>query len=145
MPSKNIKYRKTVFMDFIRNLYYNLFAKKIKRVNIMKKFLYDKEFSVSAENNKSEKLQYFLIENEIEIDSNIVTCYGFEVKKTSNSASGELSEVKRIPNVFFNRHEAAELLKKIAEGKTTPIALSGILEDYMSDAIYTKKRLPILV
>ena len=111
----------------------------------MKKFLYEKATSNTLENGELIKLQYFLLEDKIEIDSNIVKCYGFEIKKTSISGSLELSEIKQIPNIFFNRHEAATLLKRIAEGRVTPIALSGILEDYMSDAIRTKKRLPMLV
>ena len=110
---------------------------------MMKKFLYEK--SNIAEKDELIKLQYFLLEDKIEIDSSFIKCYGFEIKKTSVSGSVELSEIKQIPNIFFNRHEAITLLKKIAEGKVTPIALSGILEDYMSDAIRTQKRLPMLV
>ena len=111
----------------------------------MKKFLYEKATSNTMENGELIKLQYFLLEDKIEIDSTALKCYGFEIKKTTLSGSVELSEIKQIPNVFLNRHEAATFLKKIAEGKVTPVALSGILEDYMSDAIRTKKRLPMLV
>lgn len=111
----------------------------------MKKFLYEKATFDTIENNELIKLQYYLLESEIEIDSNFIKCYGFEIKKTSISNSVELSEIKQIPNVFFNRHEATTLLKKIADGKVTPIALAGILEDYMSDVIRVKKRLPMLV
>ena len=109
----------------------------------MKKFLYEKATSDTIENNEVIRLQYFLLEDEIEIDSNLIKCYGFEIKKTSISDSVELSEIKQIPNVFFNRYEATSLLKKIAEGKVTPIALASILEDYISDAIHSKKRLPL--
>lgn len=111
----------------------------------MKKFLYEKASAQIIENNELIRLQYFLLEDEIEIESCILKCYGFEIRKTSISGSLELSEVKQIPNVFFNRREAASFLKKIADGNVTPIALSGILEDYISDAIHSKKRLPMLV
>ena len=111
----------------------------------MKKFLYEKASAQIIENNEVIRLQYFLLEDEIEIESCILKCYGFEIRKTSLSGSVELSEVKQIPNVFFNRREAASFLKKIADGNVTPIALSGILEDYISEAIHSKKRLPMLV
>ena len=111
----------------------------------MKKFLYEKASAQIIENNELIRLQYFLLEDEIEIESCILKCYGFEIRKTSILGSLELSEVKQIPNVFFNRREAASFLKKIADGNVTPIALSGILEDYISDAIHSKKRLPMLV
>ena len=111
----------------------------------MKKFLYEKATSDTIENNELIRLQYFLLEDEIEIDSNLIKCYGFEIKKTSISNSVELSEIKQIPNIFFNRHEATTLLRRIAKGKVTPIGLASILEDYMSAAIHSKKRLPMLV
>lgn len=111
----------------------------------MKKFLLEKATSTLIEKDELIKLQYFLIEDEIEIDSCTLKCYGFEIKKTYLSGSVELSETKQIPHVFFNRHEAAEFLKKAAEGKVTPIALSGILQDYISEAIHSENRLPVLV
>lgn len=111
----------------------------------MKKYLYEKATYDTIENNERIKLQYFLLEDKIEIDSNFIKCYGFEIKKTTVLNSVELSEIKQIPNIFFNRHEATTLLRRIAEGKVTPIGLAGILEDYMSDAIHSKKRLPMLV
>lgn len=91
------------------------------------------------------KLQYFLLEEELEIEACILKCYGFEIKKISLDKNTELSEVKQIHNVFFNKNEALAFLKEIADARVTPIALAGILEDYISDAIHCENRLPVLL
>ncbi len=111
----------------------------------MKKFLYDKATVQTIEDDERIRLQYFLLEDEIEIDSCFLKCYGFEIKKTSFCGSLELSEVKQIQNVFFNHKEATDFLKKIAAARVTPMTLSGILEDYISDAIHSENRLPVMV
>lgn len=111
----------------------------------MNKIIYSNLNAEGIENNSHFKLQYSLLEDDLEIGIYILKCYGFEIKKTAEHGGKTLSEVKQIHNAFFNKNEAAEFLKKIADAKVTPIALSGILEDYISDAIHTKKRLPVLV
>ncbi len=111
----------------------------------MKRILYEKTPWQTVEDNESISLQYFLLENELKIEGCSIKCYGIEIKKTSNISSQELSEVKQIPNVFFRRKEAVSFLKKLYEGMVTPIALSGILEDYISDSMHLENRIPMIV
>ncbi len=110
----------------------------------MKKILYENATLHMEENNEEITLQYFLLENEIEIEGCNLKCYGFEIVKTSHLNSLNLKEVKQIPNVFFKRHEASMFLKKISQMRVTPITLAGILEDYISEAI-SEKRIPMMV
>lgn len=110
----------------------------------MRKILFEKSGQIT-DNNEVINLKYRLIENEIEIDSALVKCYGFEIKKISKKDNRELSEVKRIANVFFNKTEALKFLETISSGLVTPVTLSNVLEDYITDAIKSRNRLPILV
>ncbi len=110
----------------------------------MRKILFEKSGQITTKNEVI-NLKYRLLENEIEIDSSLVKCYGLEIKKTSTKDSQNLTEVKRIANVFFNKAEALVFLEKIAAGLVTPVALANVLEDYITDAIKSRNRLPILV
>ena len=111
---------------------------------MMRKIIFEKSGQITT-NNEVINLKYRLLENEIEIDSAPVKCYGLEIKKTSSKDNHNLTEVKRIANVFFNKSEALTFLNNIASGLVTPIGLADVLEDYITDAIKSRNRLPILV
>lgn len=111
----------------------------------MKKFLYEKIKTKTDENNEDIKLEYSLIEDELEIEHYTLKCYGIEIKKTTCSDFHDLSEVKQIPNVFFRKKDAVSFLKSLYEGRVTPTSLAGILEDYISESIHEKNRMPMIV
>ncbi len=105
----------------------------------MKKTLYRVEQAELSEGACT--LKYLLIENEIEIDGCILKCYGVEIRMISSG----LSEVKQIPNAFFKRTEARAFLETLARNTVTPIALAGVLDDYITDALHSHNRRAVLV
>ncbi len=111
----------------------------------MKKTLYKKELIEATAENSAMTLKYFLLESEIEIDSATLRCYGVEIKKTALEGTKELSEVKQIKNTFFDKSEALCFLDMLARNTVTPMSLSSVLEDYIQDAIHSRKRLPVLI
>lgn len=111
----------------------------------MKKTLYKKEQLEFSETGKVITLKYFLLETDLEIDGCILKCYGVEIKKTAPSGEHRLSEVKQISNTFFNKSEALLFLEMLARNTVTPIALSGVLEDYITEAVRSHNRLPVLI
>ena len=135
-------------MDFLKRAYYNKYVleiKFIKRGKTMKKFLYEKTKIKTAENGDDINLEYFLLEDELEIENYTLKSYGIEIKKTICSDFRDLSEVKQIPNVFFRKKEAVSFLKSLCEGGVTPTSLAGILEDYISESIHEKNRIPMII
>ncbi len=111
----------------------------------MKKTLYKKEELHSAENDGIITLKYFLLETDLEIDNCTLKCYGIAIKKTEPSNGHNLSEMKQIANAFFNKSEALLFLEMLARNTVTPIALSGVLEDYIAEAVRSHNRIPVLV
>lgn len=111
----------------------------------MNKLLYSAVDAEDINSGEKFKLQYYLLEDELEIEACILKCYGFGIKKTVYGEKTELSEMKQIHNVCFNKNEATSFLKKICEKRVTPITLAEILGDYISDEIHCKNRQPVLV
>lgn len=111
----------------------------------MKKTLHKKEQLEFSESGKPITLKYFLLESNLEIDGCMLKCYGIEIKKTAPADGHELSEVKQIANAFFNKSEALLFLERLSRNTVTPIALAGVLEDYIKDAVHSHNRLPVLI
>lgn len=110
----------------------------------MKKFLHK---TITPESSKDDtlSLQYFLLEENLPIEECTLKCYGVEIRRTFLSLGFELSEIKQIPNIFLNKYEATKLLKKLAAESVPPTRLSQELENYISDALHTENRIPILI
>lgn len=111
----------------------------------MKKTLYKNSQLELGESGETATLRYSLLESVLKTETCGLVCYGVEVKKTTPSGARELSEVKQIKCAFLNKTEALSFLDMLAENTVTPISLSGVLEDYITDALHLKKRLPILI
>lgn len=110
----------------------------------MKKFLHK---NIIPENPKDDtlSLQYFLLEDTLPLEDCNLKCYGVEIRRTFLSLGFELSEVKQIPNIFLNKYEATKLLRKLALEEVKPTELSHVLENYISNALHTENRIPMLI
>ena len=67
------------------------------------------------------ELEYYLVKTADNI-------YGIEIHKIANTLE---TEVRCIKDIFCNKEQSMELLKKLAKNKVTPVTFEDVVYDYL--------------
>ncbi len=78
-----------------------------------------KSISVTGDSGVLDKLTYYLLTDSVSEEFCDLKVYGVEIDKVSEKKS----EKKIIPDLFFDKSEAEEFLRKISDNKVTPTQL----------------------
>ena len=98
----------------------------------MNKAIY-KSKNVLGENGEKFTLFYYLLSKEIkETQCNLFTVYGVEVEKYKD---GTFLESDKIDGISCNKDEVLNFIMNIANGNATPIALTELTDDFISQMI----------
>jgi len=77
--------------------------------------------------NKEEQLEYYMLNNNDEINENKIGIYGIEIiKKSANT-----EEKSFVSDLTINKEFAEEILKKIKDNMVTPMHLYDVLENFL--------------
>lgn len=94
---------------------------------------------------KKFRLEYYMVENQIETDSILVTTYGVEIMKKQRKNGVVLTETKTVKNVCISAEQIRRLIDLLAQNLVTPVTLKDIIDDLVEEQkINTPKEQMIL-
>ena len=83
--------------------------------------------SILKYENKEETLEYYILNNNDEVEENKIGIYGIEIIKRNDSKE----EKSFVSDLTVNKEFAEEIAKTIKENIVTPVHLYDVLENFL--------------